>query len=65
MLDGAMRLARRGQPVVVTPFTLSGAMAPVTIVGAITQQNAEALAAIALLQTVNPGAPVGLWGIHK
>ena len=58
MLDGAMRLARRGQPVVVTPFTLSGAMAPVTIVGAITQQNAEALAAIALLQTVNPGAPV-------
>ena len=33
-------------------------MAPVTIVGAITQQNAEALAAIALLQTVNPGAPV-------
>ena len=58
MLDGAMRLARRGQPVVVTPFTLSGAMAPVTIVGAITQQNAEALAAIALLQTINPGTPV-------
>ena len=58
MLDGAMRLAGRGQPVVVTPFTLSGAMAPVTIVGAITQQNAEALAAIALLQTINPGAPV-------
>ena len=28
MLDGAMRLARRGQPVFVTPFTLSGAMAP-------------------------------------
>ena len=65
MLDGAMRLARRGQPVVVTPFTLSGAMASVTIVGAITQQNAEALAAIALLQTINPGAPVVYGGIHK
>jgi hypothetical protein len=24
MLDGAMRLARRGQPVIVTPFTLAG-----------------------------------------
>jgi len=58
MLDGAMRLARRGQPVVITPFTLAGAMAPVTIVGAVTQQNAEALAAIALLQTIRKGTPV-------
>ncbi len=58
MLDGAMRMARRGQPVIVTPFTLSGAMAPVTIAGAVMQQTAEALAAIALLQTVNPGTPV-------
>jgi trimethylamine--corrinoid protein Co-methyltransferase len=58
MLDGAMRLARRGQPVFVTPFTLAGAMAPVTIAGAIAQQTAEALCAIALLQCVNPGTPV-------
>jgi len=58
MLDGAMRLARRGQPVIVTPFTLSGAMAPVTIAGAVTQQTAEALCAIALLQCVRPGCPV-------
>ena len=58
MLDGAMRLARRNQPVYVTPFTLAGAMAPVTIAGAVTQQNAEGLAAIALLQCVRPGAPV-------
>ncbi|MEK9574644.1 MAG: trimethylamine methyltransferase family protein, partial [Alphaproteobacteria bacterium] len=58
MLDGAMRLARRNQPVVITPFTLSGAMAPVTIVGAVVQQNAEALAAIALLQFINKGTPV-------
>ena len=50
MLDGAMRLARRGQPTIVTPFTLSGAMAPVTIAGAVTQQTAEALCVIALLQ---------------
>ena len=58
MLDGAMRLARRGQVVSVTPFTLSGAMAPVTLPGAVMQQTAEGLAAIALLQVVNAGAPV-------
>ena len=58
MLDGAMRLARRGQMVSVTPFTLSGAMAPVTLAGAIAQQTAEALAAVVLLQHINPGCPV-------
>ena len=58
MLDGAMRMARRGQPVVVTPFTLAGAMAPVTVVGAVIQQNAETLSAFALLQYINPRTPV-------
>lgn len=58
MLDGAMRMARRGQAVVVTPFTLAGAMAPVTLAGAIAQQTAEALAAIVLLQVIKPGCPV-------
>jgi len=58
MMDGVMRLAKMGQPVVVTPFTLSGAMAPVTIAGALVLQNAEALSAIALSQMVRPGAPV-------
>lgn len=57
MLDGAMRLARRGQPVTVTPFTLAGAMAPVTMAGAVAQSIAEGLAAIALLQYINPGVP--------
>ena len=58
MSDGLTILASRGQPVVVTPFTLLGAMAPVTIAGALTQQNAEALAGIALTQIINPGVPV-------
>ena len=60
MLDGAMRLARRGQPVIVTPFTLAGAMAPVTLAGAVALSVAEALSAIALLQWLAPGCPVGL-----
>ena len=57
MLDGAMRFARKGQPVFVTPFTLAGAMAPVTMTGAVVQSIAEGLAAIALLQYINPGTP--------
>jgi trimethylamine--corrinoid protein Co-methyltransferase len=60
MLEGAMIHARRMQPVVVTPFTLAGAMAPVTMSGAVTLSIAEGLAAIVLLQVVNPGAPVAI-----
>ena len=60
MLDGAMRLARRGQPVIVTPFTLAGAMAPVTMAGAVALSLAEGLSAIALLQYIKPGCPVAI-----
>ena len=58
MSDGLTALASLGQPVVVTPFTLLGAMAPTTMAGALVQQNAEALAGIVLTQVVRPGAPV-------
>ena len=58
MMQGVMALAEMGQPVVITPFTLAGAMAPITIAGAVTLQNAEALAGVALSQMVRPGAPV-------
>ncbi len=57
MIDGCLRMIRRGQAVVVTPFTLAGAMAPVTIAGAVAQSIAEALCAIALFQYVAPGVP--------
>ena len=58
MSDGLIELAQVRQPVIVTPFTLLGAMAPTTIAGALTQQNAEALAEMVLAQVVNPGTPV-------
>ena len=58
MAQGIIDFARAGQPLVITPFTLSGAMAPVTILGAIVQQHAEALVGIALAQLVRPGTPV-------
>ncbi len=56
MLDGWMRLARRNQGLVVTPFTLAGAMAPVTMAGAVAQSLAEGLCAIVLAQIIRPGA---------
>jgi trimethylamine--corrinoid protein Co-methyltransferase len=62
MLQGMMEMSRRNQIIVMTPFTLAGAMAPVTIVGAVAQQNAEALAGIAFTQLVRPGAPVAYGG---
>ena len=58
MSDGLMAMARHGQCTVITPFTLMGAMTPVTVAGALAQQNAEALAGIALAQATRPGAPV-------
>jgi trimethylamine--corrinoid protein Co-methyltransferase len=62
MMEGIVQMSARGQVIVVTPFTLSGAMAPVTIAGALVQQNAEALAAIAFTQMVRKGAPVAYGG---
>ncbi len=56
MLDGWMRLARRNQGLVVTPFTLAGAMAPVTMSGAVAQSLAEGLVAVVLAQIIRPGA---------
>ena len=58
MAQGAIQFAEAGQVVVVTPFTLAGAMAPVTLPGALTLQHAEALAGITLTQLASPGAPV-------
>lgn len=57
MAEGLMTFAEHGQCVIVTPFTLAGAMSPVTLAGALAQQHAEALAGIALTQIVRPGAP--------
>ncbi len=58
LLQGAILFAEHNQLVVYTPFTLSGAMAPITLAGALVQQNAEALAGITLSQSVRAGAPV-------
>jgi len=58
MLQGIIEFSSRNQVIIITPFTLAGAMAPVTVAGAMAQHNAEALAGIAFTQVVRPGAPV-------
>jgi trimethylamine--corrinoid protein Co-methyltransferase len=62
MMEGIIQMSSHGQIVIVTPFTLSGAMAPVTVAGALVQQNAEALSGLAFTQMVRKGAPVGYGG---
>jgi trimethylamine---corrinoid protein Co-methyltransferase len=57
ILDNIMVMARHGQCVAITPFTLMGAMAPVTLAGALVQQTAEALSIVALCQIIRPGTP--------
>ena len=58
MAEGLIAMAEFGQAITLTPFTLSGAMSPVTIAGALAQQHAEAMAGIALAQIIRPGNPV-------
>ena len=58
MAQGLIDFAKARQLSIVTPFTLMGAMAPITVAGAITLSHAEVLAALTLTQLVNPGAPV-------
>ncbi len=62
MLQGIMEFSSRNQLIVMTPFTLAGAMAPITLAGALSQQNAEALAGMTFTQLVRPGAPVAYGG---
>ncbi len=62
ILDGIMAMAAAGQCVCVTPFTLMGAMAPVTLPGALAQQTAEALAIVVLVQLIRPGCPSVIGG---
>ena len=58
MLAAMLEYVRAGQPVVITPFLLMGAMSPVSVPASLAQQLAEAMAGICLAQLVRPGTPV-------
>ncbi len=57
MTDALLAWAEWNQPIIVTPFLLAGATAPVSVAGGLAQQVAEALSGVALAQLVRPGVP--------
>jgi len=57
MLGALLEYSEAGQPVIVTPFLMAGAMSPMGLAGTVAQQTAEALAGIALVQLIRPGTP--------
>jgi len=65
MAQGLIDFARAGQLAIITPFCLAGAMAPVTVAGALALQHAEALAGISLMQLAKSGAPVSYGGFSS
>jgi trimethylamine---corrinoid protein Co-methyltransferase len=58
MVDALTEWATANQPVVITPFLLAGATAPITIASGLVLKIAEALSGVALVQAVRPGCPV-------
>ena len=62
MSQALIDFAKFGQLSVITPFCLAGAMAPITIEGALLLQHMECLAGITLSQLVKAGAPVSYGG---
>ena len=57
MLDGILNYGAARQAIIITPFLLMGAMAPVSTPAALVQQTLESLAGVALVQLVRPGTP--------
>ena len=59
IMMGALEVfAANNQASIISPFIVGGAMAPVSVVGTLTQVLAEVLAGIAYSQIIKPGAPV-------
>jgi trimethylamine--corrinoid protein Co-methyltransferase len=58
MVDALTEWATAGQPVVITPFLLAGATAPITIASGLVLKVAEALSGVALVQAIRAGSPV-------
>jgi len=58
MVSAVLETARAGVPLTPLPCPTSGTTAPMSIAGAVTQQNAEILATIVLAQLTNPGLPI-------
>ncbi|MBR9763001.1 MAG: trimethylamine methyltransferase family protein [Rhodobacteraceae bacterium] len=59
VMMGALEVyAANMQAAIISPFIVGGAMAPVSVVGTLTQVLAEVMAGVAYSQLIRPGAPV-------
>ncbi|MEL6587010.1 MAG: trimethylamine methyltransferase family protein [Pseudomonadota bacterium] len=58
MMGALEEYATANQACIISPFIVGGAMAPVSIMGTLTQVLAEVMAGVAYSQLVRPGAPV-------
>jgi trimethylamine--corrinoid protein Co-methyltransferase len=58
VVEAIMEAARLGIPVSPLPCPTAGATAPLSLAGALAQQNAEVLASIVIAQLVRPGLPM-------
>jgi len=56
--EAMIETARLGIPLGPLPCPIAGATAPMSLAGALAQQNAEVLASIVLAQLVHPGLPI-------
>lgn len=57
-LETMFLLAQHNQPMAVSPAIMAGTTGPITLEGTIVLGNAEAVAMMATIQAINPGAPV-------
>ncbi len=58
MMGALEHFAAHNQAAIISPFIVGGAMAPVSVVGTLTQVLAEVMAGVAYSQLIRPGAPV-------
>ncbi len=57
MMGALEEYAAAGQAAIISPFIVGGAMAPVSVMGTLTQVLAEVMAGVAYSQLIRPGAP--------
>ncbi len=58
LVDGMVEIAKYGIPFGPLPCPTAGTTAPLSLAGALTQQNAEVLASIVISQVIQPGLPI-------
>ncbi|MFH1636731.1 MAG: trimethylamine methyltransferase family protein [Chloroflexota bacterium] len=58
LVESMVEIARYGIPFGPLPCPTAGTTAPMSLAGALTQQNAEVLASIVIVQMVKPGLPI-------